>query len=442
MLIKIEHSKPFAKIHNISLTLRNNGFFHIIISSSLVKIVSFISAIFLPRFLTKTDYGLLTYVDNIRNYILLINGIGISNATLRYCAKQDTDENKKGYFIASLIVGVLFDFILIAASIIAFLMIPFSFNGAKSLLLLMSFLPLFAFLLDDIQLLLRACFENKKYSVLSFLYSALMVVLQIGFAVLWRLNGIVLARYLALILCIAVGAIYIRNIKTICAKAVIPHKDEIIGMLKFGIVMLAANATSLVMQLNETFIIGQVLKDEAALADYKVASYILSISLFLLQSVIIFVFPYFVKHMDDRQWIWGKFKKLFYINAVIMIPVHIVLILFSKPIILVVFGENYLNAVPIMQMLLVASLGQALFRGLTGNILAGIGEEKYNLNINIIFTVLHAAIDIWAVKTFGLNGAAVALTVVYFASGIVMVIHLRNVCRDKARGGKPNIKTT
>lgn len=413
------------------ISAQKGGFFHIIISSSLVKIVSFISALFLPRFLTKTDYGLLTYVDNIRNYVLLLNGMGISNATLRYCARKDTDENKKGYFIASLVIGTAFDFLLIIVSVIAFLAIPFPFSGAKPLLLFMSVLPLLAFLLEDIQLLLRACFENRKYSVLSFLYSAFMVVLQIGMAVLWKLNGIVAARYLATAVCVVIGIVYVLNINMIHARAVNPDRKVIIEMIRLGIVMLAANAASYVMQLNETFVIGQVLKSESALADYKVASYILTVSLFLLQSVIIFVFPYFVKHMDDKQWIWSRFKKLFYLNAAVMIPIHTVLILFSKQIIQTVFGAAYLNAVPVMQVLLIASLGQAVFRGLTGNILAGIGEEKYNLNINIIFTILHVLIDIWAVKTFGLNGAAVALTAVYFASGIIMMLHLKKVCKSR-----------
>jgi len=73
--------------------------------------------------------------------------------------------------------------------------------------------------------------------------------------------------------------------------------------------------------------------------------------------------------------------------------------------------------------------GQVVFRGLSGNILIVIGEEKYNLKINILFNIIHAVINIWALKYFGINGAAVALTIVYFTSGIVMIVHLRNVCR-------------
>lgn len=408
---------------------KERGFFHIIISSSLVKIVSFISALFLPRYLAKPDYGLLIYVDNVMNYAMLINGIGIANATLRYCAQNDDDGKKKGYFVSSLFIGVIFDIVMIVFSISALIFIPFPIKGSKTLLSFMSCLPLLSFLFEDIQLLLRACFENQKYSILSLIYSVSMVTLQIVFAILWNLNGVITARYVAVTICIIIGAYLVNDLKVIRSKMVLPNKKQIAGMVRFGIVMLAANATSLIMQLNEIFIIGQVLRDEYALAEYRVASYILQISLFIVQSVIIFMFPYFVKHKADKVWVWVKFKQLFSFNAVVMIPLHVILIIFSKLFITILFGNSYMNSVPIMQMLLVASLGQAVFRGLAGNTLAAIGEEKYNLKINIVFTILHAVIDIWAIKTFGITGAAVALTFVYFTSGIVMVLRLKRVCQ-------------
>lgn len=412
---------------------KERGLFHIIISSSLVKIVSFISTIFLPRFLSKSDYGLLTYVDNVRNYLMLLNGLGIANATLRYCTKEENDSKKKGYFITCIIIGIIFDVIMIIISIGVYMIVPFQFAGSNKLLLLMSFLPMFMFLFEDLQLFFRACFDNRKYSILSFVYSALMVIVQIVFVIMWGLEGVVVARYLVTIICILLAWRLLSSMKIIKTQALYPSKNEVIVMIKFGMVMLITNATSLVMQLNETFIIGKVLNDQDALAEYRVASYILQISLFVVQALVVFIFPYFVRHMDDKQWVWDKFKKVFKLNAMIMVPLHIVLIISAKFIVLILFGENYLGAVPIMKMLLVASLGQAVFRAIVGNILGGIGEERFNLKINIVFVIAHAIIDVWAIKSFGIAGAAIALTVVYFASGLVMIVHLRNICNKAKR---------
>lgn len=409
--------------------LKKKGFFHIIVGSTLAKIAGFISTMFLPRFLAdKADFGLLCYVDNIRNYIMLFNGIGIANATLRYCAQEDSDENKKGYFLASLWIGVGADVVMILISILAFIFIPFQFEGSNFLLLLSSLLPIFYFLFNDIQLLLRATFQNQKYSVYNFTYSFLLMIFQIGFAVLGGVTGVMIGRYIALAICAVMGFLLIKDLPLMKVKPEMPDRETSIGLVKFGVVMLTASAASLVMTYNETFIVGFVLKDEVQLAEYKVASYILSISLFLLEAVLIFVLPYFIQHIQDKAWIWQNYKKLFWINGAIMTAFHAGLFLFAKLFVYIVYGEQYMNAVPLMRLFLVASWIQSVVRGLPGNILAVTGEETFNLKVNIIFVVVHAVIDVIAIKTLGLYGAAIALVVVYLLSGLIMNIHLKNIC--------------
>lgn len=429
MIKRLKLSGILSKISELVLSLKAKGFFHILVSSTLVKVVSFISVIFLQRFLPKAEYGLLSYVDTIRNYVLLVNGIGISNATIRYCSGNDSDEKKKSYFLASIIVGIAADIVLIIASVIAFTYIEFPFEGANSLLILSSVIPLFIFLYEDISFLLRASLENKKYSALSFAYSLLMVIMQVTMAILWSLKGVIIARYIALTLSILLGLYFIRNLSIIKAKTVLPDRETVFKTIRFGCVMMAGNAASIVMSYNESLIIGQVLQDEVIQADYNAASVITIAAQLLLQSLTIFIYPYFVKHIDDKQWIWSRFKKIFVLNAAVMIPVHILLFICSKWIILIISGEKYLDAVPIMNMLLVASLGQTVFRGLAGNILVGIGQENFNLVINIIFTVIHFFLDLWAIKTYGIKGAAIALIIVYTVSGIVMCLRLRKVCK-------------
>ena len=90
-----------------------------------------------------------------------------------------------------------------------------------------------------------------------------------------------------------------------------------------------------------------------------------------------------------------------------------------------------MGAAPLVRVFLIASWIQAVFRGLSGNILAVTGEEKFNLKINIIFVIVHAVIDIAAVKILGIYGAAIALIVVYLLSGLIMNLHLRNICNSQ-----------
>ena len=412
---KQQLSDLWEKLWEGVLTLKQRGFFHIIAGSTLAKIAGFVSVFFLPRFLSKTDYGLLTYVENIRNYVMLFNGIGITQATLRYCAQKGSDEEKKGYFLASLKVGIAADVLIILITIVGYLIAPFPFEGARFQLLFSSCLPILYFLFTDIQLLLRATFQNQRYSVYNFTYSFLLMIFQIVFAVLWGVTGVMIGKYLSMALCVVMGFLLIRDLV----------------MIRFGIVMLTASATSMVMSYNETFIVGQLLKNEELLAEYRVASNILSISLFLLEALLVFILPYFIQHIGDKQWIWENYKKLFVINGAVMTVFHLGLFLFAKLYLFVFAGREYLDAVPLVRMFLVASWIQAVFRGISGNILAVTGEEKFNLKINIVFVIVHAVIDVTAVKLLGIYGAAIALIVVYFLSGLIMNIHLRNICKSE-----------
>ncbi|WP_296627342.1 oligosaccharide flippase family protein [uncultured Negativibacillus sp.] len=412
-------------------TLHKRGFFHIIAGSTLAKIAGFVSVFFLPRFLSKADYGLLTYVENIRNYVMLFNGIGITNATLRFCAQQGSDEEKKGYFVASLKIGIFADVFLIVLTTAAFLVIPFPYEGARFQLVISSCLPIFYFLFTDIQLLLRATFQNQRYSVYNFTYSFLLMIFQIVFAVLWGVTGVMIGKYLSMALCVLMGYLLIRDLPMMKVKAIKLDWHEIKTIIRFGIVMLTASATSTVMSYNETFIVGQLLKDEELLAEYRVAANILSISLFLLEALLVFILPYFIQHIKDKQWIWENYKKLFVINGTVMTLFHLGLFIFAKLYLFIFAGPEYMGAVSLVRMFLVASWIQAVFRGISGNILAVTGEEKFNLKINIVFVVVHAVIDIAAVSLLGIYGAAIALIVVYFLSGLIMNIHLRNICKNR-----------
>lgn len=412
-------------------TLRRRGFFHIIAGSTLAKIAGFVSVFFLPRFLSKADYGLLTYVDNIRNYVMLFNGLGITQATLRYCAQEGSDEEKKGYFITTLKVGIAADVALIVLTTAAYLVVPFPFEGARFQLVLSSCLPVLYFLFTDIQLLLRATFQNQRYSVYNFTYSFLLMIFQIVFAVLWGVTGVMVSRYISMALCAAMGFLLIRDLPLMKVKALMPDRAQVRQMIRFGIVMLTASATSQVMSYNETFIVGQLLKDEELLAEYRVAANILSISLFLLEALLVFILPYFIQHIRDKKWIWENYKKLFAINGVVMTVFHLGLFIFAKLYLYIFAGPEYMGAAPLVRMFLIASWIQAVFRGISGNILAVTGEEKFNLKINIVFVVVHAVIDVAAVKMLGIYGAAIALIVVYLLSGLIMNLHLRNICKSQ-----------
>lgn len=72
------------KIKLFILNIWKKGLIHILTGTFLTKLVSFFGAIFLVRVLSKEDYGILGYLENIYSYVFILAGMGMSNAILRY----------------------------------------------------------------------------------------------------------------------------------------------------------------------------------------------------------------------------------------------------------------------------------------------------------------------------------------------------------------------
>lgn len=78
--------------------LYEKGFFHIISSDIINKIVQFCSGILLVRILSKTNFGIFTYVQNILAIFLLINGFGITAGLLQYGLKAKNKKERQAIF--------------------------------------------------------------------------------------------------------------------------------------------------------------------------------------------------------------------------------------------------------------------------------------------------------------------------------------------------------
>ena len=78
--------------------LYNKGALHITIGTFVTKFVAFFGSIVVVRLLSKSDYGMMSYVENIYSYALIFAGFGLSNGILRYLVISEEKEKKKSIF--------------------------------------------------------------------------------------------------------------------------------------------------------------------------------------------------------------------------------------------------------------------------------------------------------------------------------------------------------
>lgn len=232
--------------------LRSKGFFSIIIGTTLVKIMTFASTIFLPKIIrSKYEYGVLTDIDNIRSYFMLINALGISNAIMRFCV-ADTEDNKNGNFLFIIFYGIVTDIILSIIYIFVCQYGTFNYEREKDYLLFMSAWLIMSFLLEAMQLFLRAKYQNVQYAIMTFVYATLMFLTQIGLGIKYQTWGVLIGRYISIIVSVFLGFMMILRWKgKNLTKNEIPDNSTKVHIITFGLICMLCNASSLIMQSNE-----------------------------------------------------------------------------------------------------------------------------------------------------------------------------------------------
>lgn len=425
-------NRKYKNVLELFEKLRKQSFISFMISSTISRAMSFLSVIFLAKFFSKTDYGILSYVDNLRSYFLLLNGMGMTNVVLRYCVQEKDQAKAKGYYLAAFKVGLIFDLVLILISMLFFGLMPMEFASARFILFIMILLPGFIYVFEILQISFRATFQNNLYSKVSIIYSILMILLQVIFCINYGLVGVAVGRYSACIFSIVIALFYYRKSPFYGIKSISPPKAEIKQMVKLGISLLIASAASSFMIYNETYILGKITNSADALADYKVASLVLQITYFVVSSINLFIFPIFARNYENKIWVWKNFKLMTKYLCYIMIPLHIGLIVFAKYFIIFVFGTSYLTAIHTMRILLIASLFQTIVRMPVGTILVAIGKERFNLIINSVSMIVHIGVNIFIISIFGGNGAGVSIAIIYGITAVIMCIALKKSCIPKS----------
>ncbi|HZK54067.1 MAG TPA: oligosaccharide flippase family protein [Desulfosporosinus sp.] len=405
----------FKSIRNQFFQIWRKGAFHIIIGSFLTKFVSFFGSIFLVRVLSKTSYGVLSYIENIYAYVFIFAGMGLGNALLRYVVLAKTPEHKYGYYRYIQKKSTLFNLILILilGLYAVFYPPPSEFASARWLLVIILIALPFQYLMQNSMLLLRALFANKGYAITAFVTTAILIGSKYVGAVFWDLKGVIVAfiavnLFFGILFCVMIYKKYFNNIK---AQTLSSSEKKIAD--RYSIQYMITSGIWSIFMLNDVFMLGMFFGDATIVADYKVA-YVIPGNLAIISTAIgIFVSPYFVRHESNYEWIRKNYKKVMSLTAGLMALAVLILFVFAKPIITLLYGAQYENVVPIMRLLLIAAFANCGLRFTTANLLAAMGQIKYNMTISFIGVMFQIGINIFMIPRFGAMGAAFTSIVIY-----------------------------
>ena len=295
----------FAKLN----TLLRTGFFHVFGSSTINKIISFLSSVVLVRILTKSEYGIFTYAWNIYSIVLLFNGLGMDSAVLQLCSEHSGDEDyARRVCNYGAKFGIGFNILLTATMIGVALFAPLTIDGSRELPLLLCLLPMIQLLFSLSINYLRAEKRNQDFAMLSTVNTALVFFVSVGAALAFREKGMVFGYYIAYATSVLLGTFKMRV--RLVQKAEPLEKQDRKALISIGAVSMCNNGLSQLLYLLGVFVLGIVVADETILASYKTATLIPSALSFIPLALTTYLYPYFAEHRNDGAWCLKRYKQI------------------------------------------------------------------------------------------------------------------------------------
>lgn len=377
------------------------------------------------RILSIVDYGIYSYALNIYSIFYMFSGLGMGSATLQLCSeKSNSANNKEKIFSYGFWLSVGINFILGLALIVYAHSKLITVPGSQILLSLFAILIPLTIIYEMQQTFLRCRFENQKFSYFTTINSALVLGGSVIGAILSESKGLIWGRIAGYIVTIIIGFFILKV--PIPAFRYLKELSRYIkkDMLKIGMISMLNIATGQLLYLLDVFVIGQIIKDSTVIAGYKVATIIPDALLFIPTSLMIYYFPLFSGNKDNPVWVKKTYEKILIIFGFFNFILTIFCILFSKMILGVIFGRQYITNASIFCILMLAYFFSATFRKVTGNILVTQRKLKMNFFIGISEGLLNIVLNYYLVIRYGAIGAAIATLCVAILSGLIGTFYL------------------
>lgn len=408
--------------------LIKKGALHVMVGNFATKFVTFFGAVFLARLLSKNDMGVLSYMENLCSYAYVFMGFGMANVVLRYNILNEDKNIQYSLFRYSVNKSILIDIAIIAVFEIANIFYPHNpaFSSAVYLIPILILALPFQNLTVLAQINERAFFDNRRFAWFSVVSAVMIVAARMIGAKVDALRGTVIG-----IVGINIVLGVILMIMTVKKHYNGAEKVKLSKELKkessaYGFQYMIANGLWSIFMLVDLYILGIFSTEAATVADFKIAcSFPVNMSIFS-SAIGIFVASYFIKNEKNKEWVRSNYIKMMLASAALMGLIGLALFVLAKPLIWL-YGEQYYNVIPLMRAIIPGYFIENAFRSSTANILASIGEVKYNMGISAAGLILQVILNIILIPRMGAYAIAVSTLIVRSLMSIALFLAFNRI---------------
>ncbi|MDN3513901.1 MAG: lipopolysaccharide biosynthesis protein [Candidatus Brocadia sp.] len=393
---------------NLSLkqkTFENIGY------NFLARIITFSlqipSSIILGRQLTSDDYGIVGFATIFINFLMNFSDLGIRRAVI-----QKVELSERGLytgFTIKFILGLLiFSFAFFLTPIANIFLNNNAVEGVIKLLSLNFIMNSFVFLPEVI---LTKELNYRKLSMFQVVTGSVTSIISIILA----LNGF---KYWSIVIANVCSTV----ISTIFINILMPFKIRFYfekkvasEFLHFGSRLFLSGIIAFIIFNVDNFIIGTV-KGSQTLGYYSIAFTWGSMACIILGSVVNNVlFPTFSKMQGDKERLKKVYLEIMEYISFIAILANMGMLIVSKEFLFIILGgstDKWLPALTIFRILCIYGMSRALLEPI-GSVILALGKTNLLLKSCLIVGALELCVIYPALRYFGIEGVAIAITIVY-----------------------------
>ncbi len=406
------------KLPRFIQALRARSGDEIFLSALIQRVIAFVTMMAVIKILPSNEYGYAAYAMSSLAFLLPLKGLGADTGLLRYGSLTGGQRQKKFMFRSSFRRGMMASAILYVIVFIAAPWMATKLEGAEIYIRVFG-LQFFSFYLYHMILAYARLYHmNRLFARLGVLHASLLLVVVVPLCYFLGGIGYILGLVIVPLL---IGLWFIRSFKIIGPDEVGDGYDRGLpsGFLWYSVYTSLSNVMALLLFALDVIIIGNILADEVLVARYKAASLLPFSALVLPVAVFTTDFVKLSRLAVTEPREIMKYYSSYFKTFVPIAFVVVVGLWFVGPFILALLGEEYLVGTDILRVLSVGIFGAILFRVPLGNILAAVGWSRANLVIAITIILINILCNTYAVRSYGVIGAAYVTAGLLWLSGFI-----------------------
>ncbi|WP_077619737.1 flippase [Bacillus sinesaloumensis] len=381
-------------------------------------LIGLLYTVIIARVLGPTGNGIYQLIILLPTMLLTIFNLGIGSSSVYYIGK-------KNYHIEDILKtntrsGLLFSFfsVILGALFLLFFSEQFFQDVDPVYLFVILLLMPFLFLNEYYLVIFQGKQDFKSYNMLSLSRQIIALLFTILFLVIIRLDiiGALFAFVLGILAQYLLSRYFLKSRLGVQVKDGVYSKDYFKKSISYGIKAHISNILSFVNYRADIFIISFYI-NPAAVGIYTAAVSIAERLWIVSQAISSVLFPTVssLESQDEKNHLTSILSRNVLWLSIIS---GFIFFLLSDLVVLILFGEEYIESSLAIKLLLPGIVLFSVDRILS-NDLAGRGKPEINMNVSIVTVVSNIVLNILLVPHYGIIGAAASTSVTYSLATVI-----------------------